>query len=286
MVGYSAAPHLLVATHTPKKGIYLKRKKAKISKKLLRVFGKTNANYRLIGEGDKVLIALSGGKDSLSLLHLVANMHQHSPFNFEYQAATVSYGMDGEDYTFLKEHCEKYSLPYKVYETQIYDISQDTMRENSSFCSYFSRMRRGALYTYALENGFNKIALGHHLDDAVESFFMNMLYNGSLRSMPAIYKANRGVHVIRPLIEAREEQLRNFAEENGFLTIGDEACPAMKIATKMPYARANTKEWLRELEGKHENLFRTLKASFKHIHEDTFLDASRWNRDDIEEAES
>jgi len=263
----------------------LKQKRAKISKKLLRVFGKTNAQFRLIGEGDKVLVALSGGKDSLSLLHLIANMQQHAPFKFEYQACTISYGMDGEDYSFLEEHCKEYNIPYEVYKTDIFDIAQDSMREGSSYCSYFSRMRRGALYTYAIENGFNKVALGHHLDDAVESFFMNMLYNGSLRSMPAIYKADRGLHVIRPLIEAREEQLRNFATENDFLTIGDEACPAMKIATKMPHARANTKEWLRELEGKHENLFRTLKASFKHIHEDTFLDPSRWNRDDIDEAE-
>ncbi len=262
----------------------MKEKRAKISKKLLRTFGRTNAQYKLIQEGDRVLVALSGGKDSLSLTHLIKNMHQHAPFDFEFQACTVKYGMDGEDYGFLKEHCREYNIPYEVYETNIYDISQDTMRENSSFCSYFSRMRRGALYTYALERGFNKIALGHHLDDAVESFFMNMFYNGSLRSMPPIYKAQRGVHVIRPLIEAREEQLRNFAIENNFLTIGDEACPAMKIATKMPYNRARTKEWLRELEGRHEHLFRSLKAAFSHIHDDTFLDPDRWKRDDLKES--
>ncbi len=261
----------------------MKEKWAKISKKLLRTFGRTNAQYKLIQEGDRVLVALSGGKDSLSLTHLIKNMHQHAPFDFEFKACTVKYGMDGEDYGFLKEHCREYNIPYEVYETNIYDISQDTMRENSSFCSYFSRMRRGALYTYALERGFNKIALGHHLDDAVESFFMNMFYNGSLRSMPPIYKAQRGVHVIRPLIEAREEQLRNFAIENNFLTIGDEACPAMKIATKMPYNRARTKEWLRELEGRHEHLFRSLKAAFSHIHDDTFLDPDRWKRDDLKE---
>ncbi len=256
-------------------------KKAKISKKLLRVFGKTNAKYRLIGEGDRVLVALSGGKDSLSLTHLIKNMQQHAPFKFEFKAVTIKYGMDGEDYRFLEEHCQEFNIPYEVYETNIYEISQETMREGSSFCSYFSRMRRGALYTYALNNGFNKLALGHHFDDAVESFFMNLFYNGAMRSMPPIYKADRGVHVIRPLIEAREEQLRNFAIENNFLTIGDESCPAMKIATKMPYNRAQTKEWLRELETKHPNLFKSLKAAFTHIDDDTFLDPTRWKREDI-----
>ena len=97
-------------------------KKAKISKKLLRVFGKTNAKYRLIGQNDKVLVALSGGKDSLSLLHLIANMHQHAPFEFEFKAVTIDYGMEGEDYSFLQEHCKEYNLPYEIYKTNIYSI--------------------------------------------------------------------------------------------------------------------------------------------------------------------
>ncbi|WP_292661099.1 ATP-binding protein [Nitratifractor sp.] len=256
-------------------------KQAKISKRLLRVFGKTNAEYRLIKEGDRVLVGLSGGKDSLSLVHLLKNMQAHAPFDFEFLACTVSYGMPDEDYTALHAHCEAYGIPHTVYETRIYEISQETLREGSSFCSYFSRMRRGALYSYAQEHGFDKIALGHHFDDAVESFFMNMFYNGVLRSMPPIYKADRGFHVVRPLIEAREAQLRAFADENGFATIGDEACPAMRVEAKAPYARAATKEWLRQMEGEHEDLFKRIKASFKHIHDDTFLDPERWHRDDL-----
>ncbi len=257
-------------------------KRAKISKRLLRVFGKTNAEYRLIKEGDRVLVGLSGGKDSLSLVHLLRNMQRHAPFDFEFLACTVSYGMEGEDYSALHAHCEAYDIPHVVYETRIYEISQETIREGSSFCSYFSRMRRGALATYAEEHGYNKIALGHHFDDAVESFFMNMFYNGVMRSLAPIYKAERNFHVIRPLIEAREAQLRAFAEENGFATIGDEACPAMRIAVKAPYARAATKEWLRQMEEEHEDLFKRIKASFKHIHDDTFLDPSRWKREDGE----
>lgn len=257
-------------------------KKARISKKLLRVFGKTNAEFKLIKEGDRILVGLSGGKDSLSLVHLLKNMQRHAPFSFEFEACTVSYGMPGEDYSALLEHCKEYGIPHKVYETKIFEISQDTIREGSSFCSYFSRMRRGALGTVAEQGGFSKIALGHHLDDTVESFFMNMFYNGTMRAMAPIYKADRNYHVIRPLIEARERQLRNFADENGFATIGDEACPGMIMKdVKMPYARAKTKEWLDSMEQEQDNFFKMIKASFKHIHDDTLLDPSRWKREDL-----
>jgi tRNA(Ile)-lysidine synthetase-like protein len=250
--------------------------KAKLSKALLRGLGKTNVEYKLIGDGDRVLVGLSGGKDSLTLVHLLKNMQQNAPFRFEFKACTISYGMSGEDYKNLSEHCRTYGIPHTIYETKIYDISQKTIKENSSSCSYFSRMRRGALYSYASENGFNKIALGHHLDDAVESFFMNIFYNGTLRSMAPIYKSGRGFYVIRPLIEVRESQLRAFVESNLFDTIGDELCPAMRVKIKTPYAREKMKVWLKSMERENRNLFKMLKASFKHIHDDTFLDPKRW----------
>jgi tRNA 2-thiocytidine biosynthesis protein TtcA len=252
-----------------------------MSKKLLKTIGKTNAAFKLIGNGDKVLVGLSGGKDSLALVHALAHIQRHAPFDFDFEACTVKYGMPDEHYDFLSEHCAQYGIKHTVYETNIFEISHDTIRENSSFCSYFSRMRRGALYTFAKQGGFNKVALGHHFDDTVESFFMNMFYNGTMRALAPIYKTGRGFHLIRPLIEVRERQLRDFATENNLQVIGDEACPAMLKDVKMPHARASTKEWLAGLEKENKNLFKMLKASFKHIHDDTFLDPERWERDDI-----
>ncbi|MGM0533291.1 MAG: tRNA 2-thiocytidine biosynthesis TtcA family protein [Campylobacterota bacterium] len=253
----------------------------KPSKKILRTVGKTNAHFELIKEGDKVLVGFSGGKDSLTLLHCLKHMQAHAPFAFDYEAVTIRYGMEGEDYSFLTDHCEKEGIRHSVYDTNIYEVAQDTIRKNSSFCSYFSRMRRGALYTYAADNGFNKVALGHHFDDAAESFFMNMFYNGTMRSMAPIYKAQRGFHVIRPLIELRERQCAAFASENNVATIGDEACPGMKCEVKMPHARQSTKEWLAKMEEDNNDIFKMIKSSFKHIHDDTFLDKSRHKRDDI-----
>jgi len=125
-----------------------RRSKAKtipMSKKLLKVIGKTNGEFRLIGEGDKILVGLSGGKDSLALVHAMKHIQRHAPFRFEFEACTIKYGMDGENYDFLSKHCEEYEIKHTVYDTNIFDVSQDAIRENSSFCSYFSRMRRGAL---------------------------------------------------------------------------------------------------------------------------------------------
>ncbi len=252
-----------------------------MSRKLLKVIGKTNAEFKLIGEGDKVLVGLSGGKDSLALVHALKHIQRHAPFNFEFEACTIKYGMPDEHYDFLSRHCEEYGIKHTVYDTNIYEISHDTIRENSSFCSYFSRMRRGALYSFAQEGNFTKVALGHHFDDMVESFFMNMFYNGSLRTLAPIYKTGKGFHLIRPLIQARESQLRAFAVENGLQVIGDEACPAMLKDVKMPHARASTKAWLAEMEQENREMFKMIKASFKHIHDDTFLDPKRWDRDDI-----
>ncbi|MDR1615035.1 MAG: tRNA 2-thiocytidine biosynthesis TtcA family protein [Campylobacteraceae bacterium] len=240
-----------------------------VSRSILRSLGRANAKYDLIQEGDKVLLGLSGGKDSLSLAHALKHTQRVAPFDFTYEAATVTYGM-GEDLNTLHEHCKEHEIKHTIINTEIFELAKDKIRKNSSFCSFFSRMRRGALYTYALENGFNKLALAHHLDDAAESFFMNFMNNGTLRSMPPIYRADNGLIVIRPLIYVRERQLRDNAILNNLPTIGDEACPAMRFDVKMPHARYETKELLANLEKSHPSLFVSLKGAFEKIQINSF----------------
>mgnify|MGYP001301428461 CR=1 FL=1 len=241
-----------------------------LSKKISKLVGKTNAEYGLIKEGDKVLVGFSGGKDSTTLLHALKHLQRVAPFKFEFKAGTVTYGM-GEQIQFLSDHCKKYEIEHEIVDTEIFEIAGEKIRKNSSFCSFFSRMRRGYLYTTAQEQGYNKLALGHHLDDAMESFFMNFLYNGALRSMPPIYQAENGLEVIRPLIFCRERQLRAFAQSNEISVIGDEACPAMRFDIKMPHAREKTKKLLEQMEEENPQMFISMKAAFNNIQTSTFF---------------
>lgn len=242
----------------------------------MRRIGQTNAAFNLIEEGDKILVGLSGGKDSLTMIHALREQQRRAPFQFELIAVTVTYGM-GEDLSKLSEHCAEHGIPHIIHETNTYEIAGEKIRQNSSFCSFFSRMRRGALYTAALKYGCNKVALGHHLDDAAESFFMNMIYNGHMRALAPKYKAGNGLIVIRPLIQLRERQLAACALENNMPTIGDEMCPSMRFDVKMPHARASMKEMLADMEQKYPDLFVSINSAFGHISDDTFFDPERFS---------
>lgn len=248
----------------------------KLSKKIMRQIGRTNAEFGLIEEGDKILVGLSGGKDSLTMTHALLEQQRRAPFKFEILAVTVTYGM-GEELSALRAHCDEHGIPHQIYETNTYEIAGEKIRQNSSFCSFFSRMRRGALYSAAQQFGCNKVALGHHLDDMAESFFMNLIYNGHMRALAPKYRAGNGLIVIRPLIQLRERQLAACAVENEMPTIGDEACPSMRFDVKMPHARASMKSMLHEMEEKYPDLFVSFNSAFGHISDDTFFEKNRFN---------
>ena len=241
-----------------------------LSKKISTVVGRTNAEYGLIKEGDRILVGFSGGKDSLTLIHTLNRLKKVVPYNFEFKAVTITYGM-GEYVEFLSKHCAEHGIEHEIVDTQIFELAGEKIRKNSSFCSFFSRMRRGYLYSTAQEQGYNKVALGHHLDDAMESVFMNFFYNGTMRTMPPKYTAENGLEVIRPLIFCRERQLRAFADSNEIKVIGDEACPGLRFDVKMPHARATTKELLAKLEEENPKIFISMKSAFSNIQLGTFF---------------
>lgn len=246
--------------------------KIEISKKILRITGSTNAEFGLIKEGDKILLGLSGGKDSILLATLLARLKKYAPFDFDFKALTVDYGRGGE-YEYIFEYCEKLGIPYELYRTDIYKILEENRREGTVYCSFCSRMRRGALYSKALEGGFNKIALAHHLDDAAESFMMNLTYNGALRSMPPIYKAENGLYVIRPLIFVRERQIIDFIVKNDIYIAPDCNCPIMwQSDDKRPFAREKTKQMLKEMEMNNPDFFTSLKVALGNVHLNSLFD--------------
>lgn len=241
-----------------------------ISKRLTSIVGRANAKYLMIEDGDNILLGLSGGKDSLVLAHILNHFNKVSPTNWKYKAVTIDYGI-GQDFSYLVDHCKIHDINYEVVHTDIFDVMKEKNRKNTTICSFCARMRRGYLYTYALENGFNKVALGHHLDDAVESFFMNFTYNGALRTLAPKYRAQNGLILIRPLIYARERQIRDCATNNNLKVLTDECCPAYKLKEKMPRARAEAKELLANLEKENPKLFVSIKSAFENIHFDTFF---------------
>lgn len=252
-----------------------------ISKKILNIVGRTNAKYGLIKEGDRILLGLSGGKDSTLLATILAYMQKHAPFKFEFKAITIDYGRGGE-YECIAEYCKANGIPYELIRTDIYKILEEHKREGTIYCSFCSRMRRGSLYTQALQGGFNKIALGHHLDDAAESFLMNLTYNGALRSMPPIYKAQNGLFVIRPMIFVRERQIRDFISSNQIYIAPDCNCPINWLPEdKRPKARANTKELLSTLEGANPLLFKSLQNAFKNLHANSFCDENYLDKQEL-----
>ncbi len=242
------------------------------SKKVTKFVGHAQGEFELIKPGDKILVGLSGGKDSFVLVHVLKRMQLIAPFDFTLTAVTVDAGT-GIDYAPLQKHCEKFGINHILYKTSIFKILEEKKRPDSSPCSFCARMRRGALYTKAKELGFNKIALGHHFDDAAVTFFMGLFYNGIMRSMPPKYMAYNGLYVIRPMIKLREKWIKYMAEKNDFPIISaEESCLAFRAnGGKKPYAREKIKKFLESIERKEPKFFQKLDNAFSHIDCDTFF---------------
>ena len=233
--------------------------RTKPPKPLLRAAGEAIADYSMIRPGDRVLLGLSGGKDSLSLLHVLLHLHDKAPIRFELAAATVDPCIDGFDPSFLKEYVAALGVPYFYRRQDIVGRALTTMR-GDSFCAYCSRMRRGILYATAREQGYNVLALAHHLDDLAESFLMSAFYGGRLHTMKAHYLNDAGdMRIIRPFVYARERQTADFARRAGLPAIMDN-CPA---CFRMPTQRMNMKTLLAEQEKNHKNIFSSLLTAIR-----------------------
>lgn len=221
--------------------------------------GRAIGDYAMIRDGDRVLLGLSGGKDSLSLLHVLLHLQAHAPIRFGLAACTVDPQSPDYDPSPLKPYLAALGVDY-YYERQPIVAQAGEHMQRDSFCAYCSRMRRGILYRVARENGFNVLALAQHLDDLAETFLMSAFYGGKLRTMQACYLNDAGdVRVIRPLIYVRERQTRDFAQR-AHLPVVQENCPA---CFAMPMQRQRMKALLAEEERRHPRLFDNLRTAMR-----------------------
>lgn len=226
---------------------------------LLSAAGKAIADFGMIRDGDRILLGLSGGKDSLSLLHLLLDLQKKAPIRFELAACTVDPQSPEFDPSPLKPYMAALGVPY-FYESQPIVAEAAEHMKGDSFCAYCSRMRRGILYRLAREHGYNVLALAQHLDDFAESFMMSIFFGGKLRTMQAHYLNDAGdVRVIRPLVYARERQTRDFAVR-AELPVIHENCPA---CFAMPMQRFQMKNLLAEQEKLHSKVFSSLLTAMR-----------------------
>lgn len=235
------------------------RSAATPSKPLLRATGRAIADYDMIRSHDRVLLGLSGGKDSLSLLQVLHHLQHKAPIPFTLGVATVDPQIEGFDPSPLKAYLRELGIPYYYCSQAIMQRALTTMR-GDSFCAYCSRMRRGVLYETARTEGYNVLALAQHLDDLAESFLLSAFYGGSLRTMRAHYRNDAGdVRVIRPFIYVRERQLTDFAANNALPVIADN-CPA---CFRIPTQRARIKSLLAGEEQHNTRVFANLLTAMR-----------------------
>ncbi len=209
-------------------------KQSKIEKKLVHYIGKAIADYKMIEKGDRVMLCLSGGKDSFTLLSCLNHIRIESHYRFELFSYTLDQSQPGWDDSRLREWLETRKIPYEIETRDTYSVVKEKVPEGKTYCSLCSRLRRGNIYRYAEDNGFDKIALGHHRDDLIQTLLMSILYNGQIRSMPPkLLTDNKKNIVIRPMAYCQEADIIQYANEQQFPIIPCNLCGSQENLTRV-----------------------------------------------------
>ena len=228
-------------------------------KSLLRRVGRAIADFSMIRDQDRILLGVSGGKDSISLLQILKHLQTYAPVRFELGVITVDPEVDGFDPQPLTSYYERIGVPYHYISQPILAQAKEHM-DGDSFCSYCSRMKRGIMYNACREHGYNVLALGQHLDDLAESLLLSIFHGGQLRTMKAHYLNDAGdIRIIRPLVYCRETQTGAFGRESALPIIAD-SCPACFSA---PTRREHMKQLLAREERENKHLFSNMLHAMK-----------------------
>jgi tRNA 2-thiocytidine biosynthesis protein TtcA len=238
------------------------RKKAleenKLAKRIRRQVGEAIGDFNMIEDGDRVMVCLSGGKDSYSLLDVLLNLKAKAPINFDLIAVNLDQKQPGFPERVLPDYLESIGVPFRIVEQDTYSVVKRVVPEGKTMCALCSRLRRGVLYRVAGELGATKIALGHHRDDVLATFFLNLFYAGALKAMPAKLRSDDGKHiVIRPLAYVAEEDLAAYAEVKQFPIIPCTLCGSQENLQRKVVGRM-LKEWDRAEPGRIPSILRAL----------------------------
>lgn len=230
----------------------------KLQKRIRRLTATAIEQYNMIEDGDKVMVCLSGGKDSYVMLDMLMRLQAVAPVKFELLAVNLDQKQPGFDERILPNHLEKVGVPYQIINEDTYSIVTDKIEAGKTMCSLCSRLRRGILYRFAKENGCTKIALGHHKDDILETFFLNIFFGGAMKTMPPKLKSDNGEHiVIRPLALNDEADLEKYATVMEFPIIPCNLCGSQENLQRKTIKKMLT-EWEKAYPNRKNTLFKAL----------------------------
>ena len=230
----------------------------KLQKRLRRNVGKAIADYNMIEQGDKVMVCVSGGKDSYGMLDVLINLRQSAPVDFELVAVNLDQKQPGFPEEVLPAYLSELDVPYYILEKDTYSIVKEVVPEGKTTCGLCSRLRRGSLYGFAQDIGATKIALGHHRDDIVETLFLNMFFNGKLKAMPPkLLSDDKQNVVIRPLAYCKEKDLARYSQYRSFPIIPCNLCGFQEHLQRVQ-VKQMLEQWEREYPGRTESIFRSI----------------------------
>lgn len=245
----------------------------KLQKRLRREVGKAIADFNMIEDGDKVMVCLSGGADSYTMLDVLRYMQEHAPVNFEIIAVNLDQKQPGFPEEILPSYLSNLGVPFHIIEQDTYSIVKEIVPEGKTTCGLCSRLRRGIIYSYAKENGITKIALGHHREDLLETLFLNMFYGGRLKTMPPKLQSDDGGNVvIRPLAYCREKDIKQYASIKKFPIIPCNLCGSQENLQRK-VIKGMLQEWDRKTPGRLENMFSAIQnVSLSHLADTSVYD--------------
>ncbi len=268
----------LLVQHPENQDAAVAKKIIKIEKKLLHYMGKAIANFHLIKKNDRIMVCVSGGKDSITLLTLLNLMRKRSRFSFEIFAFTLDQSQPGWNDEGLRLFYEKEQIPYEILKKDTYSIVKEKVPEGKTYCSLCSRLRRGNIYQYAATGGFNKIALGHHRDDLITSLLMSILYNGRISSMPPKLLSDDKKHIIiRPLSFCQESDIAEYARLKQFPII-----PCNLCGSQENLARKKVKKWIQELSVGNPKIPSNILHALSQVQPSQLMDKQLWSFSDLE----